>query len=242
MSLGEHVGFNVRMFAKTFIRFIFICALCGAALFRPARLHAEFDGDIRYWQTLGINFYEDDDWRVTLGAQTRLFDDAKFLGAWLVFPTVQYKLHPNLDLGATYLLEDIRSESGADYTRLHIFWLHASPHWQLTDNLRFSMRHLVGLRAVESAENYWVSRHRFDFDYKLEGMGPLVGIGAGTELFYNYETDRLCENRLVPLKLSFKTSERTKFSLYLMAQSKRYGHESDWQTAYVFGQALSFKF
>jgi len=149
----------------------FFCGLLlafGSFLITAQQACAEFDGDTRLWQTLSINAYEDDNWRITAGAQSRLFDEGKFLGAWLVFPTVQYKVHPNLDLGATYLLEDIRGECGDDYGRLHIFWLHASPHWQLNEKLKFSMRHVLGLRAIESGDDYWISRHYFGLDYKLE--------------------------------------------------------------------------
>ncbi|MGZ0657596.1 DUF2490 domain-containing protein [Coraliomargarita sp. W4R53] len=206
------------------------------------KLSAEFDNDARLWQTLSINAYEDDHWRVTAGAQTRLYDEGKFLGTWLLYPTVQYKAHPNLDLGASYLLEDTRNEAGDDYTRLHIFWLHASPHWQLNEKLKFSMRHLVGLREIESHDDYWISRHRFGLDYKIEDCGRLVGIGASSEVFVRYDTDEIFENRFIPLKTTFKLSDRSKLSLCLMAQSKRGVGSSSWETAYVFGQSISYKF
>ncbi len=212
-----------------------------AATLLPAVVRAEFDHDVRLWQTLGINFYEDTEWRLTAHAQSRLFDEGKFLGAWLLFPTIQYKAHPNLDLGATYLLEDIRAEAGDDYTRLHIFWLHASPHWQLSDELKFSMRHVLGLRAVESFDDYWMSRHKFALSYKLKDFGRLVGIGMSTELFYRYDEDRFFENRFVPLKGTFNLTEKTKLSLYMMAQSKRPLGRDSWDTAYVFGQSISYK-
>lgn len=204
-------------------------------------LHAEFDGDVRLWQTLGINFYENDSWRVTAGAQSRLFDEGKFLGAWLVFPTVQYKVHPNVDLGATYLYENIRGECGDDFTKLHIFWLHVSPHWQLNERTKFSMRHLLGLRAIEGSDDYYISRHRFNLDYQLKDYGRLVGVGASTELFYRYDDHRLFENRLIPLSLKFRLTDRSSLTLYGMAQSKRYTDCSDWETAYVFGQSISYK-
>jgi hypothetical protein len=208
----------------------------------PRLSMAEFDGDMRLWQTLSIHAYEDDDWRVTASAQSRLFDEGRFLGAWLLFPTVQYKVHPNLDLGATYLLEDIRSECGAEFGRLHIFWLHASPHWQLNNRLKFSMRHVLGLRAVEGGDDYWISRHRFGLNYRLEDFGRLTGLGASTEVFVRYDTDEVFENRFIPVKATFKVTDRTKLSLFFMAQSKRYVGASSWETAYVFGQSLSYKF
>ncbi len=211
------------------------------AMLLPSTLRAEFDQDVRLWQTLSLNLHEDADWRFTFAAETRLFDGGDFLGAWLLFPTVQYKAHPNLDLGATYLLEDIRADCSQPYDRLHIFWLHASPHWQLNDHLKLSMRHVLGLRSVESQQDYWMSRHCFALDYKLRDCGRLVGIGASTELFYRYDEDRLFENRLIPLKCSFKISEQTSLSLYLMAQSRYFKNCDEWQTAYVFGQALAYK-
>jgi hypothetical protein len=224
---------------RVYIRAFLVCS--GLAL-AGQKLSAEFDNDTRLWQTIGINAYEDDNWRISAGGQTRLSDEGKYLGTWLLYPTVQYKLHPNLDLGASYLLEDTRSEAGDDYTRLHIFWLHASPHWQLNEKLKFGMRHLVGLREIESSDDYWISRHRFSFDYKLEDYGRLVGIGASTEVFVRYDTDEVFENRFIPLKATFKLTDRSKLSLYLMAQSKRAIGSSTWETAYVFGQSISYKF
>jgi len=35
-------------------------------------LHAEFDGDMRSWQTLSATYFEDDAWRLNLTGQTRL--------------------------------------------------------------------------------------------------------------------------------------------------------------------------
>lgn len=230
------------IFKYSFRVYTTLVLICGGLLSAVQVLNAEFDGDVRLWQSLSINAYEDDNWRITAGAQSRLFDEGKFLGAWLLFPTVHYKVHPNLDLGATYLLEDIRSDCGDDYGRLHIFWLHASPHWQLSDNLKFSMRHVLGLREIEGSDDYWISRHRFGLDYKLEDYGRLVGIGASTEVFVRYDTDEIFENRFIPLKTTFKISERSKLSLYLMTQSKRAVGGSSWKTAYVFGQSLSYKF
>jgi len=207
----------------------------------PSTAKAELDNDVRLWQTLGINFYEDADWRVTAHGQTRFFDEGKFLGAWLLFPTLEYKLHANLDIGATYLLEDIRSDCGRDYDRLHIFWLHASPHWKLNEDWQFKMRHVLGRRAIESQRDYWMSRHLFSINYKVEDAWRLVGLSANTELFYRYDDNRLFENRFIPVKATFKLNEKTKLSLFVMAQSRRYGRCSSWETGYVFGQSLSYK-
>ena len=233
------------MFARiNLARILLALSIVAVAALRPVSVFAEFDNDNRTWQTLGINFYEDDSWRIKGAAQTRLFDDSKFLGVWLVAPTVQYKLHPNLDVGGTYLLEDVRAEAGDDYTRLHIFWLHLSPHWNLGEKTRFSMRHIAGYRAIESHDNYWVSRHLFALDYKLEDCGRLLGVGLDTEVFYNYDSDsdRICENRFRPAKFTFKLTDRAKLQLYFMVQSKRFGDNKSWDNAYVFGQTIGFKF
>ncbi|CAA6676404.1 MULTISPECIES: DUF2490 domain-containing protein [unclassified Lentimonas] len=231
------------MFAyRNFFHTLVVLSLVAFAALRPARLLAEFDNDNRSWQTLGINFYEDDNWRFKAAAQTRLFDDSKFMGVWLIAPTAEYKINKNWDVGTTYLMEDARAEAGDDYTRLHIFWLHISPHWNLSENTRFAMRHTAVYRAVESHDNYWVSRHLFDLSYALHDYGPLVGVGIDTEVFYNYDTDRLNENRFKPLKLTFALGKQAKLQLYGMLQSKRFGENRSWDTAYVFGQTISYKF
>jgi hypothetical protein len=228
-----------RLFRNLLFRIFRICSLY---LLIASSAFAEFDDDARLWQTLGITFHEDASWKVTAVAQSRLFDEGKFLGVRLVAPTLEYKVHPNVNIGATYLLEDARSEPGADFTRLHIFWLHVSPHWQIGNKVNFSMRHVLGLRAIESAADTTISRHRFNLDYRVENGGCLVGVGVGTEVFYNYDTGRVFENRLIPLKLSFKVLANTKLSLYYMAQSKLYPGTSSWETAHVFGQSVSYKF
>jgi hypothetical protein len=202
----------------------------------------DFDKDFSTWQTLGFTFHDSETWRIKGAAQSRFYDDSSYLATWLVSPAVEYKFHPNLDIGAAYLLEDVRSDSCYDYTRLHIFWLYLAPHWKLNEQTAFSMRHVLGYRAIESRANNWVSRHRFALSYKLVDWGALSGIGAETELFYNYYTDRLYENRLKPLKLNFSINDYVKCQLYFMLQSKRFGSDDDWRSAYVFGQALSYRF
>jgi hypothetical protein len=223
-------------------RCIFVLAIFAFVQLCPVSVFAEFDGDIRSWQTLGFTFHETDNWRFKGAAQTRLYDECQFLGTWLVAPAAEYKIHPNLDIGGAYLLEDARAEAGDDYTRLHIFWLYLAPHWNLNERVSVSMRHVLAYRKVESFDNYWVSRHRFSFNYKLENLGRLTGMGAETEVFYNYETDRLSENRFKPVKATFTINPQTKFQLYFMLHSKRFGDDSSWQNAYVFGQSLSYKF
>lgn len=201
-----------------------------------------FDKDFSTWQTLGFTFHDGDTWRIKGAAQSRLYDDSSFLATWLVAPAVEYKFHPNLDIGAAYLLEDVRAQAGDDYTRLHIFWLYLAPHWKLNDQFSFSMRHVLALRSIESFDDQWVSRHLFCLSRKVTEMGPLTGIGLDTEVFYNYKKDRLNENRFKPLKATFTVNEQTKVQLYFMFHSKRFGYQQDWETAYVFGQSLSYKF
>tara|TARA_B110000285_G_scaffold155857_1_gene173933 strand:+ start:937 stop:1476 length:540 start_codon:yes stop_codon:yes gene_type:complete len=153
-------------------------------------LLARFDKDFSTWQALGFTFYEDDTWRIKAAAQTRWYDDSSFLATWFVHPILEYKFHPNLDIGATYLFEDLRAQAGNDCTRVHIFRLYLAPHWKIDDRISFSMRHLLALRGTESVDNQWVSRHRFSLSYKVADMGALTGFGLDTEVFYNYTTDR----------------------------------------------------
>jgi hypothetical protein len=166
----------------TFYQFTSLLVLYAAVF--PTLLHAECDGDMRSWQMVSVNLYDSSDWRFQANAQTRLYDDSKFLGTWLFMPTVVYKLNPNLDLGCCYLLEDVRPEADDDFTKLHIFRIHALLRWNVNNNLSFTTRHVAGFRSVESADDYWISRHRFGFKYKLEDSGPLVGIGMDSELTY----------------------------------------------------------
>ena len=73
------------------------------------------------------------------------------------------------------------------------------------------------------------------------GVGRLTAIGASTELFYRYDEDRLFENRFVPVSGTFKLTDKASLSLYLMAQSKRSTGCGGWETAWVIGQTLSYK-
>ena len=211
-------------------------------LLSASPLLARFDKDFSTWQALGFTFYEDDTWRIKAAAQTRWYNDSSFLATWFVNPILEYKCHRNLDIGGTYLLEDVRAQAGDDFTRVHIFRLYLSPHWKIDDRISLSMRHLLALRAIESRDNQWVSRHRVSCSYKVAEMGVLTAVGLDTEVFYNYSTDRLIENRFKPVKLSFSINRQTKFELFYMFQSKRFGDDATWQTAYVFGQSISYKF
>ena len=219
-----------------------LCVMVAFGLLGTSPVQARFDKDFSTWQVLGFTFYEDEAWRIKATAQTRWYNDNSFLATWFVNPILEYKIHSNLDIGATYLIEELRAQSGDDYTRVHIFRLYLAPHWKLGDRKSYSMRHLLALRAIESIDNQLVSRHRFSFNYKVVDMGPLACIGADAEVFYNYTTNRLFENRFRPLKLSFSVNKQTKLELFYMFQSKRFGDDATWQTAYVFGQLLNYKF
>jgi hypothetical protein len=222
--------------------FLNLSVVVVVGLLSTSPLQAQFDKDFSTWQALGFTFYEDDTWRIKAAAQTRWYNDSSFLATWFVNPILEYKFHPNLDIGATYLFEDVRARSGDDYTRVHIFRLYLAPNWQIDDRISLSMRHLLALRAIESRDNQWVSRHRFSFNYVIANMSSLTAIGVDTEIFYNHTTNRLFENRFRPLKLSFRINKQTKLELFYMFQTKRFGYDATWQTAYVFGQSLSYKF
>jgi len=239
---SARVCYTIMCCLCKFTGFLNLSVFCVVGLLSTSPLLARFDKDFSTWQALSVTFYEDDAWRLKAAAQTRWYDDSSFLATWFVNPIIEYKCHPNLDIGGTYLLEDVRAQAGHDFTRVHIFRLYLSPHWKIDDRISLSMRHLLALRAIESRDNQWVSRHRVSCSYKVADMGVLTAVGLDTEVFYNYSTDRLTENRFKPLKLSFRINKQTKFELFYMFQSKRFGSDQNWQTAYVFGQSLSYKF
>lgn len=232
---------GMRSLCKQFC-FLNLSVLVTFGLLNASPVLARFDKDFSTWQALAFTFYEDEAWRIKATAQARWYNDSSFLATWFVNPILEYKLHPNLDIGATYLIEDVRAQSGDDYTRMHIFRLYLTPKWKIDDRISYSMRHLLALRAIESIDNQWISRHRFSFNYKVVEMGPLTAIGLDAEVFYNYTTNRLFENRFKPLKLSFRINKQTKCELFYMFQSKRFGDHASWQTAYVFGQSMNYKF
>ena len=111
--------------------------------------------------------------------------------------------------------------------------------WSVVEWLAYANRHLLALRAIECRGNQWVSRHRVRCSYKMADMGVLTAVGLDTEVFYNYSTERLIENRFKPVKLFFSINRQTTFELFYMFQSKRLGSDQNWQTARVFGQSLS---
>jgi len=73
----------------------------------------DFDKDFSTWQALGFTFHDGDTWRIKGAAQSRFYDDSSFLATWLVTPVVECKFHPNLDIGAAYLFEDVTCVSAA---------------------------------------------------------------------------------------------------------------------------------
>ena len=235
--------FPPAMFVFTRQSSLFILTL--HALVSAVGLCAEHDGDIRYWQTLAFNFHENEDWRFKGLVQTRLFDDADFLGAYLFVPTVEYKLSDQVDIGATYLHQGIRGECTDAYTMLNIYWLHATSRWKINDKMGFTMRNVLAYRDYENGvyADYWLTRNRFALGYTIEEMGRLVASGISAELFYDLEEGYLSEVRTVPLSLTFRLTDQVKLTLYGMVQSKNYCTKgSDWEHAYVLGQTLSYNF
>jgi len=216
--------------------------LVGGALLAAAPARAEFDGDLRLWNSLNIREYGDDTWGTRTMFHIRSFDEASFLGLWRVNQKATWRAHPNLDLAAAYTFQESRPETDAPWRELHRPELEANPRFRINDALRFHMRNRLEFRAAEGDfdDVRHVSRHRLALFWEADAVSWLEAIGAHTEFFYDYEGDFYSENRFTPVQASFDLADKGSGSVFFMARTRRPNEDADWQTAWVVGADLSF--
>jgi nucleoside-specific outer membrane channel protein Tsx len=223
---------------KTFPGLLAVVAL---AVTLPAALRA--GDDFGGWHSASLKWLDTSYVDLVTVGQARFRDNHGEANAHLLSQKAVFKAHENLNLGLAYTWLPFKTGAG-DWQDQHRIEIEANPHWTFAEVWTVSLRNRFETRWIEDRpETNERIRHRIRLRRALDGLGPLRGVYAGNEFFYDLDDHDYNQNRLIPLGLSFKLHEKVGFNLYYMIQSVKSGaNTSDWDHLHVLGTHMSLSF
>lgn len=198
------------------------------------------DSDFQTWQWYTIPFYEAGNFRFQGFFETRWDDNSSHFQLALISPQVDYKILPYTRAGLNYTF--IRSDSfDPDYQDQHRLEPQISNSFPLLDRLHLVTRNRMEFRWIDGKEEVDQRiRSRIGLEYELKDLGPLTGIYANNEIFYDITAGRFNENRAVPFGIEFTLNKNVTLDVFSMIQSVEQPH--GWKQNYILGTHIRFKF
>ncbi|OGW85718.1 MAG: hypothetical protein A3C35_02255 [Omnitrophica bacterium RIFCSPHIGHO2_02_FULL_46_11] len=215
----------------------------GMLLFTPTHLWAE--DDFQYWQRLQIKAIDTKHVDYITYGELRFLDDVSDFGFWQASQKLQLDPIKYLQLGVnyTYLQNEAvdTKTKKKDFKSHHRLELEINPYYQVTHWLKFKTRNRLEFRWIEDAGSDNARfRHMDELEFPLKHLGPLQSIYANNEFFVDFNRERIVENRVIPIGLTFKLYKKTTFKIFYLIQSKR--GSRDWSSNQVLGSQLSLAF
>lgn len=178
---------------------------------------ARADDQAQAWYQSQIFYRLSPHWSVGNYAEARLNDGVGELHTWMISPRVRYDLTSHLQLQFnTSWVEAFNAPQTrkVDSFRLEV---EVNPRLELTRDLQFSMRNRFEWRWMEGGEDYNTrARIRPQLDWTISRTGLFRGLYANNEVIYDFDLDRVTENRLVPLGVVLRPSEALEVRVFHM--------------------------
>jgi hypothetical protein len=203
----------------------------------PARAADDFG--TWQWNTLEV-------WRggpvtASLFNELRWRDDSRDFSLGLVGPIARWQAfeHTSFALGVYYLhvprgfeLDDT-NQAWADLEMLNT--------WKPDEQWSFGLRTMFENRWLEDPHGMrQFSRHRLGITWTPPAEGRLLKLYANDEIFLNWDSGEISENRAIPLAASFRLSPSFTLDLFPMVRSLR-GPDGGWAHEVIGGTHLVWK-
>jgi hypothetical protein len=202
---------------------------------------ARADDQAQAWYQSQIFYRLSPHWSVGNYAEARLNDGVGELHTWMISPRVRYDLTSHLQLQFnTSWVEAFNAPQTrkVDSFRLEV---EVNPRLELTRDLQFSMRNRFEWRWMEGGEDYNTrARIRPQLDWTISRTGLFRGLYANNEVIYDFDLDRVTENRLVPLGVVLRPSEALEVRVFHMGRRTLGGNT--WFDYHAVGVMASLNF
>ena len=205
----------------------------------PAGVRAA-DQDFGTWQWVSLEMYHHDKFTATLFNETRWRDNSTDFSLELVGPLFRYQAwsHTSFALGAYYL----HVPRGFNLDDTNQAWLDVEMlnTWKPAEGYAFSVRTMFENRWLEDPHGMrQVSRHRFGLAYTCKDFGPLAKIYANDEVFLDWDSGEIRENRAIPLAVTLKVRDNINVDIFPMIRSTK--GRDEWTNEYILGTHLVWK-
>lgn len=207
-------------------------------LFLTGPAHAS--DDVQYWQRLTLKTWQSGPWNLSTTGEFRQTEDLEDATYFQVTERLGYRLADWIESGIayTYLSQEIQVRGGEEFKEQHRLELEANPKWKLAEWVELKNRNRVEFRWIEDrgSDN---SRFRqlWELVFPLKGLAPWKAVYTNTELFYDFNRERIVEYRTSPIGLDLKLSDQVGLKVFYMIQSTR--GTNDWAGNQIIGSHIT---
>ena len=183
----------------------------------------------------------DERWSVGNYLDLRVDDGLRETHTWIASPRVRYDLHPDLQLQFNVsFLEAVNADETArpDWLRLEF---EVNPTFRLAEGWTLSFRDRLEWRWRDGGDDYGFRiRVRPQLDWTLRTQGLFRGLYASNEVFYDFDRNRCTENRLIPLGVTLRPSDRVELRLFYLWRTTLGAQR--WQNYHVLGALVAMNY
>jgi hypothetical protein len=194
-----------------------------------------------WWAWSSLELWRQDQNSASLFMGNRLdADDGAYVQ--IISPRFKRAVLPWLDAGLGLSLLSIENTITGDRFSQFRPELELNPRFTLNDHLQLEWRNRLECRQNEGQSfTLHRSRHRLQLGLTLpHPIGPLTRVFISNEWLSNLDRMQQGENRLVPLGVTFKLTDRSQLDLFYMVFSTR--TDAQWQHESVIGTYWRVKF
>ena len=204
----------------------------------PALLCAE---GTQGWYQNNIWLRLNEKWSIGNYLDLRADDGVGDVHTWIVSPRVRYDLNATWQLQANLsVLETFNADETAQAGWLR-FEFEINPTFRLTDSLTLSFRDRFEWRWRDGGDEYATRiRIRPQLDWTLRREGLFRGLYANNEVFFDFNQERVTENRLIPFGVMLRPSEHLDLRLFYLWRTTRGARE--WRNYHGLGVLASLNY
>lgn len=204
---------------------------------KPFLLLGFGENGVEEWTRFTSTYFETKQWELSNFVELRTSDqqDLYYYRASLRFLR---KLSDNFAAGANLTFIRAKDPQGV-FQKNKRLELEVFPKIKLTKDITLEFRERIEIQKISNQKKL-VNRFRSIVRLKkqIKGIKWLKSISAHDEVFYNFNTQRVEENRFAFLELSIPVNEWMTFEPFLMLRSIR--RDKFWQQNLVLGTYFQF--
>ncbi len=222
-----------------------IKVLCLSILFPVLFASAGFArDDFQYRSLYTFKLIDTKKFDFVLFNQFRMIHDADDINYYSISPQMKFDLWKNLSLGLnyTYLNLKVNNDTAgrSEYKFHHRVELEVNPHWTIRNWINVQLRNRYEFRWIEDQGAYNPRfRHRFNVEFPLKNVLPVLSVYANSEFFYDIGDHRFNENWTTPLGVKFKVTDNVSLSVFYLIQTRL---TTEWTTSQALGTNLFVSF
>lgn len=193
--------------------------------------------DFQSWHALALRWVETPHADMVASSQLRFRNNSSELSLVRFGQAVVLKPTPWLRAGLAYRYGEAKGSDG-EFRDQHRGEVQLTPGASLTERLDLRLRNRFEVRATEGEPglNERV-RHRLRISFRTPGWEPLEAVFASDEIFYDFDRDRVSENRLVPVGIYLRLRDGVGLRLGYLLRSAR--SRGDWVQTHVMATTIS---